>query len=116
MRRSFRSWTCSTWRRDGLGGGSQQPPTPTGKGPRSWRQALHSSAWWEETSYGQKLKEERFRQEIRRPFSPGGQGWAGVWVAQGGCASSIRGGFQALTAHGPERPGRPEREAVLETS
>lgn len=98
-----------------LGWGLTAAPDTYGEGTQkleagSSQQCVVGDELW------QKLKEERFRQEIRRPFPPGGQGWAGVWVAQGGCAGSIPGGFRALPAHGPEQPGLPEREAVLDTS
>lgn len=103
-----------------LVGAHSSPQRPQGRdwgvGARLFTAVLGEKKW----DYGQKLREERFRLQIRRSFPPG-DSWAGVWVVQGGLASSILGSFQALTGHSPEQPGLnlelvlPEWEAVLET-
>jgi len=72
------------------GGMKQQALLPTGTASRKWSQALHSNAWLEDEEQ-RPLKQERFRMDVRRTFSPWELSSSGANCPQRLCSLPPRG-------------------------
>lgn len=120
--RGCRSWAYSTWRRDGLGGGSQQPPTLSGKGqgteklkPGSSQQCMVGG----DETMGRSWKKRGSDWRSGDPFPLETVGWGSRLPKEAALAASLEVSKRQQVS--PEQPGLssdlvlPEWEAALKT-